>query len=256
MIHIIIFCFLKIYKIHLLYISLKQNIMQIRSVQAIIVVSLMFFVSCSTGSSDKRSGMVILENTEWTNQWVENTQDSSLPVILLLGDSHVQQYYGFVKNELKGKFNFGRYTTSKCLGNPFLAKEIKTFLEQYPCDVIVFNNGLHGPEYPDSVYAGALPEIFGIFKEVRPQAKVLWVNTTPRRNRDDLSQFLYPSFDHVKARNRYAKEYMDKHGIPVVDMWSLGYEHPEYYSADGVHFNGEGKKAEARLVANAVMYKI
>ena len=220
-------------------------------------LAVIFFLSvlitaCNTSGSGKKEGVVILENTEWTNQWVENTNDKTLPRLLLLGDSHVQQYYGYVKQELKGKFNFGRYATSKCLGNPFLAKEIRTFIEQYPCDVIVFNNGLHGPEYPDSVYAAALPAIFSIFKEVQPSAKVIWVNTTPRRSSKDLSVLL-PSNEHLKARNRYAKEFTDKHNIPVVDSWSLGFEHPEYYTKDGVHFNETGKKAEAKGVAQAVL---
>jgi len=225
--------------------------MKTQSLISIFILSLIITTGCSSDSG-KKEGLIILENTEWTNQWVENTNDNSLPRLLLIGDSHVQQYYGFVKQELKGKFNFGRYTTSKCLGNPFLAKEIRTFLEQYPCDVIVFNNGLHGPDYPDSVYAAALSDIFNIFKEVQPSAKVIWVNTTPRRNPKNLSEFS-ASVEHVKTRNRYAKEYMEEHNIPIVDSWTLGYDHPEYYSGDGTHFNKEGKKAEAKGVAEAVL---
>ena len=204
------------------------------------------------GNSDKEKGLVILENTEWTNIWVEKTNDKSLPRLLLIGDSHVQQYYGFVKKELEGRLNLGRYATSKCLGNPFLLKEIKLFLQQYPADVITFNNGLHGVDYPDDVYAKALPKLLNIFRDVAPDAKVIFVNTTPVRDKNDLNKFT-PFTDHVKVRNRYAEEIMEKNHIPVVDSWSLGFEHEDYYSPDGIHFNAKGKEAEAKGVAAAVL---
>ena len=200
---------------------------------------------------EMNEGLVVLERIEWTNIWVEDSDVDTLPRLLLIGDSHVQQYYPFVKKELQGSVTFGRYTTSKCLGNPYLLDEIRLFLRQYPCDVIVFNNGLHGRDYPDSVYAAALPAVFKIFKEEAPHAKVIWVNTTPVRNRKDLQQF--DSFtEHVKVRNELAAKFMKEQGVPIVDNWSVGYHHPEFYSHDGVHFNEEGKTAEAHNVAEAV----
>jgi predicted small secreted protein len=230
----------------------KRNVFQ-----GVLLMSLMVLFACNTGRakgksvSEKEEGLVVLERIEWTNIWVEDTGGDSLPRLLLLGDSHVQQYYGFVKRELQGEVSFGRYTTSKCLGNPFLLDEIRLFLRQYPCDVIVFNNGLHGKDYPDSIYAAALPAVFRVFREEAPQASVIWVNTTPVREKENLEE-LGPFTDHVKMRNELAATFMEKHNIPVVDNWSVGYEHPEYYSHDGVHFNKAGKEAEARGVAAAV----
>jgi len=201
---------------------------------------------------ENKKGLVILENTEWTNIWVEKTNDTKLSRLLLIGDSHVQQYYGFVKKDLEGRVYPGRYTTSKCLGNPFLLKEIKLFLEQYPADVIAFNNGLHGVDYPDDVYAAGLKELLKIFRDIAPKAKLIFVNTTPVRDKKDLDKFT-PFTEHVKIRNRYAKEIMEKNNIPIVDSWSLGMEHKDYYSPDGVHFNNKGKAAEAKGVADAVL---
>jgi hypothetical protein len=226
--------------------------------QGILLMAVMVLFSCQTGQtpdknniSEKEKGLVVLERIEWTNMWVEDTGVDSLPRLLLIGDSHVQQYYPFVKKELKGLVTFGRYTSSKCLGNPYLPVEIRLFLRQYPCDVIVFNNGLHGRAYPDSVYAAALPAVFRIFQEEAPRARVIWVNTTPVRVRGDLEQF-DPFTDHVKVRNALAEKFMKEHQIPIVDNWSVGYEHPEYFNPGGVHFNAEGKAAEARNVAEAV----
>jgi hypothetical protein len=226
--------------------------------QGILLMAVMVLFSCQTGQTpdknnilEKEKGLVVLERTEWTNMWVENTGVDTLPRLLLIGDSHVQQYYGFVKKELEGLFTFGRYTGSKCLGNLYLLDEIRLFLRQYPCDVIVFNNGLHGRAYPDTIYVAALPAVFRIFREEAPRAKVIWVNTTPVRDKENLEAF-GEFTEHVKVRNDLAEKFMEQHGIPVVDNWSVGYDHPEYYSHDGVHFNKEGKAAEARNVAVTV----
>ena len=198
------------------------------------------------------TGSVILEKIEWTQTWVDDTGTDSLARLLLIGDSHVAQYYGYVKKELRGKFVLGRYAGSKCLGNPFLEEDIRLFLRQYPCDVIVFNNGLHGKNYPDSVYAAHIPVVFDIFKKYAPHAKVIWVNTTPVRKKGELDKFA-PFNMHVIMRNKLAREYMEKHGIPIVYSYSLGVEHPEYYNAGGVHFNAEGKTAEAHGIAVTVL---
>ncbi len=230
---------------------MKKQILPI----GITLLAMLLFQACNTVNEKKEvskdKGLVVLERIEWTNMWVEDTGVDTLPRLLLIGDSHVQQYYGFVKKELQGEVSFGRYTSSKCLGNPYLLDEIRLFLRQYPCDVIVFNNGLHGKAYPDSVYAAALPDVFRVFREEAPAAKVIWVNTTPVRGGTDLTEFT-PFTDHVKIRNALAAEYMKEHGIPIVDNWSVGYEHPEYYNSGGVHFNAQGKEAEARNVAEAV----
>ncbi len=230
---------------------MKKRILPI----GITLLAMVLFQACNTGNEKKEAsedqGLVVLERIEWTNVWVEDTGVDTLPRLLLIGDSHVNQYYSFVKKELQGEVLSGRYTSSKCLGNPYLLDEIRLFLRQYPCDVIVFNNGLHGREYPDSVYGAALPDVFRVFREEAPAAKVIWVNTTPVRGGTDMQEFT-PFTDHVKVRNALAAEYMKKHGIPIVDNWSVGYDHPEYYSPDGVHFNARGKEAEARNVAEAV----
>ena len=224
-----------------------------------LVVPVFLFVGCKSGdagnmgpSPQKNTGLVVLERIEWIQTWVEDIGVDSLPRLMLIGDSHVAQYYSYVKKELQGKFVLGCYAGSKCLGNPYLEKEIKLFLQQYPCDVIVYNNGLHGKEYPDSVYAAHIPKVFEIFRKVAPKAKIIWVNTTPVRKKGNLKAF--DAFnEQVIIRNKLARKYMVEQGIPIVNSYKLGVEHPEYYNTGGVHFNTEGKMAEAKGIAEAVL---
>jgi len=41
-------------------------------------------------------------------------------------------------------------------------------------------------------------------------------------------------------------------GIPVDDLYGLVKEHPEYWSNDGVHFNGKGVAVEAEQVVKRI----
>ena len=46
---------------------------------------------------------------------------------------------------------------------------------------------------------------------------------------------------------------MTKEGITVDDLFGLVKDHPEYWSSDGVHFNGKGIVAQAEQVAKRIM---
>ncbi len=46
---------------------------------------------------------------------------------------------------------------------------------------------------------------------------------------------------------------MAKEGIPINDLHGLVKGHPEYWSPDGVHFNGQGLAAQADQVANRIL---
>jgi lysophospholipase L1-like esterase len=45
---------------------------------------------------------------------------------------------------------------------------------------------------------------------------------------------------------------MKERGIPTNDLFGLVVEHPDWHSGDGVHFNGKGKEAQAKQVAESV----
>ena len=46
---------------------------------------------------------------------------------------------------------------------------------------------------------------------------------------------------------------MTKEGIGVDDLYSLVKDHAEYWSHDGVHFNGKGIAVEAEQVSKRIL---
>ena len=81
------------------------------------------------------------------------------------------------------------------------------------------------------------------FNDRADNAHLIWATTTPVRNRENLEQ-IDERTERVKARNQIAAETMKERGVPTDDLYGLVEQHPEFFSGDGVHFNGKGKEAQ------------
>ena len=57
----------------------------------------------------------------------------------------------------------------------------------------------------------------------------------------------------VQARNKIAEAIVAKEGIAVDDLYGLVKDHSEYWSQDGVHFNGKGIAAQAEQVSKRIL---
>ncbi|MFC2125759.1 SGNH/GDSL hydrolase family protein [Bacteroidota bacterium] len=173
-----------------------------------------------------------------------------MPRILIIGDSHVENYYRIIATELQGEAYCCKLTTSKSLGDPVLIDEIELILKQYDFDVIAFNNGLHGKAYTEEQYGSYIPILYGVFQKMS-NAKIIWINTTALRNKKDINVF--DDFNiRIIERNKLVEDFARSKNIPVIDMYSLSVDNPEYYKKDGCHFNKEGVIEEGLLLTNEI----
>jgi hypothetical protein len=193
----------------------------------------------------------IRERIEWADIWVTDADKDDLPRVLLIGDSITRGYFSDVEKRLAGKAYCARLTTSKCVSDPSFPDEVQLLLKHYKFTAIHFNNGLHGWGYTEDQYRDGLLKFLATVKENAGDAKLIWATTTPVRERSNLQQFGEKT-ERVKARNKIAAEIMKEHGIPTNDLYGLVEQHPDWHSGDGVHFNGKGKLAQAKQVAESV----
>lgn len=191
------------------------------------------------------------ETIEWCNIWIPDANETKLPRVLLIGDSITGGYGPKVEEALKGKASVARLTTSKSIGDPVLLTEVALVLGQCRFDVVHFNNGLHGSGYSEEEYAKQFPELLATIRRHAAQAKLIWATTTPVRETGNLGA-LAEQTKRVEARNNIAAGIVGSEKIAVDDLFGLVKDHPEYWSADGVHFNAQGIAAQAAQVANQV----
>lgn len=195
------------------------------------------------------------EAMEWCNIWIPDANGTKLPRVLLIGDSITGGYGPEVADELKGKVSVARLTTSKSIGDPALLAEVAMVLSQCRFDVVHFNNGLHGWGYTEAEYEKSFPELVATIRKHAPKAKLIWATITPTRNRENLAVFAEGT-KRVQARNKIAEGIVAKEGIAVDDLYGLVKDHPEYWSPDGVHFNGKGIAAQVEQVTKRILESI
>jgi len=215
-----------------------------------VVIATLIFVLFSSFAVNAQETK--LERIEWTDVWVMNANQDAGPRVLLVGDSIVKGYYGVVEKTLGEKVSCARYATSLFLSNPDYLSELSVLLKRYQFDVIHINNGLHGWDYSEEEYKAGLSELLATIKQCAPEAKVIWCMTTPVRVAKDVAQIETEKNNRVIERNRIAAEIMQQQEIPVDDLYAAVIDHPEYFSDDGVHFNGKGQGTQGEQVAKSI----
>jgi lysophospholipase L1-like esterase len=191
------------------------------------------------------------EAIEWCNIWIPDANEPKLPRVLLIGDSITGGYGPKVEEALKGKASVARLTTSKSIGDPVLLMEVALVLGQCRFDVVHFNNGLHGSGYSEEEYRQHFPELVATIRKHAAQAKLIWATTTPVRQAGNLN-VIAEDTKRVEARNKIAEGIVAREKIAVNDLFGLVKGHPEYWSADGVHFNAQGTAAQAAQVVGRI----
>lgn len=213
----------------------------------LVLLPLLLLVPLQTFSDE-----VIHERIEWSDIWVVDADSDVETRVLLVGDSIVRGYYSGVEKALGDDVSCARYTTSKFLSHPDYLGELGLLVERFDFDVIHFNNGLHGWGYTEEQYRKGLEALVDFLRETAPDAKLVWAMSTPVRIGKDIEKVNEERTGRVKARNAIAAEIMEKHGIPVNDLFALVEDHTDFFSQDGTHFNEAGRAAQAKAVADTI----
>jgi hypothetical protein len=180
-----------------------------------------------------------------------NTNNTTLPKVLLIGDSHVERYYDLVAKNLGANVSCSKFTTSKSLGDPVFIKQLESVLMLANFDIICFNNGLHGADYSIEEYSKFVPIAYNLLRK-NTRKSVIWVNSTAIREKDHIDKFGSRN-QQIKERNKFLSDYTKSNNIVLVDFYSKTADNIEYYSNDGVHFNNMGVNVEAGLLKQKIL---
>jgi hypothetical protein len=191
------------------------------------------------------------ENIEWSDVWVTGCTGTDQPRALLIGDSITRSYYQTVADKLRGRYACARLTTSKCVGDPLLLKELDLVLSEYKFKVIHFNNGMHGWDYTEEQYASGLASVLDILAPHAADGRLIWAHTTPVRSRDNLAELDTAKTGRVRERNTIAAGLATERGLETNDLFAAVIDHPEYFG-DAVHFTPEGQSVLGTCVADAI----
>ncbi|MDD5706869.1 MAG: SGNH/GDSL hydrolase family protein [Kiritimatiellae bacterium] len=196
--------------------------------------------------------MIPREHIEWRDIWVTGADDDGTPRALFVGDSITRSYFTHVEEQLKGSFLCARMTTSACVADQAMGRELALLLDDYRFTVIHFNNGLHGWGYDETSYANGLSRMLDSIAGRSPWSTLIWANSTPVRRKGCLSTFA-PETERVRERNRLACGIAATRKMPINDLFGCVADHPEYFAEDGVHFNAGGQSVLGTQVARMIL---
>lgn len=216
-------------------------------------LSLIAGLASNLAAAESKAAPPARESIEWCDVWISHANETSLPRVLLIGDSITRDYYPEVERRLSGKAFVARLTTSRFVADPVLLSEIESTLDGAKFDVVQFNNGMHGWQHSEAEYRKALPKLIKTIRAHAPGARLIWATTTPLRDGkgttgDTKAEY---SDERIASRNALAAEIVAAQKIPIVDLNAAVRGHPELHS-DNVHFNNEGSKILAAQVSAAI----
>ena len=124
------------------------------------------------------------ENIEWSVGYAFHLTDANkaLPRVLLVGDSICNGYQGAVQRRLDGKVNVSYWVSSYCVTSPGYLKLLDFYLSEAKYDVVHFNNGLHSLGTNPEAWERGLRAALALVRERQPQAKIVWVSSTPLKD--------------------------------------------------------------------------
>lgn len=190
------------------------------------------------------------ETTEWAILRWESATDTSLPRVLLVGDSICNGYTPHVRGLLKERAHVDMLATSKSVCDPAFLLELTLATDGYEHTVIHFNNGLHGGHLTEAQYEAGLRRMVAKLRELAPEATLVWGNSTsavtwPEKQLDPKRNGV------VLRRNEIAARVMDELGVPIDDLYAVVVDHCDWHR-DPLHFDAEGYAALAESVAASV----
>lgn len=184
-----------------------------------------------------------LETFEWDNIWWEQTGNTTAKRILYIGDSISCGARHQITKLSNGEILCDGFGTSKALDNPYLIPAMELCMQQSQCNAILFNNGLHGKHLSPEEYGCRLDGVLSfLIKTGKPVFVVL--------STDDI---VHPErSERVKTRNAVAEKLAQKHGLPVVDLYSVSVENAHLHTQDGVHFTEQGYEQLAKCILESI----
>jgi hypothetical protein len=193
------------------------------------------------------------ENTEWSIGYAFNLTDKrtkDLPRVFLIGDSICNGYQGEVRNILNEKMNVSYWVSSYCVTSPGYLKLLSFYLDEVKYDVIHFNNGLHSLSTPTADYAKGMKAALQLIRLKQPQAKIIWVASTPLKDANKTAK--------AKELNEASlKTISELGGIAVNDLFKPMDElDRNVHWSDTFHFKKEARSIQAKKVSEACLSAI
>lgn len=187
------------------------------------------------------------ERFEWVHSWCDETLNSDLPRVLLVGDSITHNYQEKVREFLRGICYVDYISTSYAIDTKMYNHVVYNFMTDSKYALIHFNHGLHGKHLSKRSYKSKVEKLLN-----KVNIKIILATSTvvfQEGNKQLDSSWM----KRVEERNEAVYEIAKEKGYEVDDLYSVSVGIPtEMRYQDGTHYLSDGYEIFANVVAKSI----
>lgn len=187
------------------------------------------------------------ERFEWVHSWCDETLNSDLPRVLLVGDSITHNYQEKVRACLRGICYVDYISTSYAIDTKMYNHVVYNFMTDSKYALIHFNHGLHGKHLSKRSYKSKVEKLLN-----KVNIKIILATSTvvfQEGNKQLDSSWM----KRVEERNEAVYEIAKEKGYEVDDLYSVSVGIPtEMRYQDGTHYLSDGYEIFANAVAKSI----
>ena len=187
------------------------------------------------------------EPSEWIHSWCDETQQTDLPRVLLVGDSITHGYQEQVRERLRGVCYVDYVSTSYAIDTKMYNELVKNFVADSGYALVHFNHGLHGKHISKRSYKSRVRKLLAKFSAPVVLATTTFVYHEGNKRVDGAWM------KRVRERNEAMRELSEEKGYAIDDLFAVSIAIPkEKRYVDGTHYTAEGYKIFAETVAECI----
>lgn len=188
------------------------------------------------------------ETFEWIKTWCDYTADTSLPRVLLVGDSITCGYESIVREKLRGRALVDYMATSYAIDSKMYNELVKNLVNDSNYALVHFNHGLHGIHLSARSYESRMRKLLS-----KISAKIVLTKTTTvnvEGNKRPHAKWM----KRVHERNEVVDKLAVEKGYAIDDLYSVSDTIALVHrSDDGTHFKTEGYDILSESVVESVL---
>lgn len=189
------------------------------------------------------------ERFEWVRSWCDNTTETKLPRVLLVGDSITEGYEATVRDRLKGICYVDYLATSYAVDSKMYNTLVRGIVEDSDYEIVHFNHGLHGKHMSKRTYESKL---FQLLKFIEARSNVILATST-HINTQNNENVEHEWEKKIKERNEVILTYAAERGLIVDDLYTVSVQMAvEKRASDGVHYFDQGYRELASHVIESI----
>ena len=190
--------------------------------------------------------------------------DPKRPRIFCYGDSISMGYVPPLRKALDGKVYVDHWVgfVNGTSVRDMILDNFKAAAAAGPYDILFINNGLHSLHWTpdkasDEAIATTTRNIVRSFKAGAPQARIVWLQTTPqtakRPGPDQKVNALGELNDSVLRLNRIANTVMKEEGVEIIDLYDILKDKLDLAAGDQYHWSAEGTAVIVKQVESKTL---